>query len=43
MNTENNRLRVATYNILNTKDRWAERKNLTLDVIQSMEADLVGL
>jgi endonuclease/exonuclease/phosphatase family metal-dependent hydrolase len=37
------RLRVATYNILNTKDRYDEREGLLKQVIYEMDADIIGL
>ena len=36
-------LRIATYNILNTKDRYDEREPLLKKAVFSLEADLIGL
>ena len=37
------KLRVATYNLLNTKDRYVEREKLLKQVLYGLNADLVGL
>eukprot|EP00743_Colponemidia_sp_Colp-15_P003244 GILK01003504.1.p1 GENE.GILK01003504.1~~GILK01003504.1.p1 ORF type:complete len:263 (+),score=25.95 GILK01003504.1:157-945(+) len=36
-------LRLGTYNIRNTTDRYAEREPLLVQTIESMQADLLGL
>lgn len=37
------KLRVATYNLLNTKDRYPEREGLLKQILFNLDADLVGL
>lgn len=37
------RLRVATYNILNTSDRYDEREKLLKKNLYELNADVVGL
>ncbi len=37
------KLRVATYNILNTKDRYTEREALMKQNLYNFNADIVGL
>ena len=39
----NTTLRVATYNILNTKDRYTEREELLKETIHGLNADVIGL
>ena len=36
-------MRIATYNILNTKDRYQERELLLKQCLYSMQADIIGL
>ena len=36
------RLRVATFNILNTKDRYSERERLLKETIRALNADIIG-
>jgi exonuclease III len=36
-------VRFATYNILNTKDRYKEREQLLKQNIYELEADVIGL
>ena len=36
-------IRVATYNILNTKDRYPEREQLLKQTLYDMNADVIGL
>ena len=37
------KLRVASYNLLNTKDRYVEREKLLKQVLYGFNADVVGL
>jgi hypothetical protein len=44
MEQETNRIRIGSYNILNTKDRWSERKQLCQhNIHREMDADIIGL
>jgi mRNA deadenylase 3'-5' endonuclease subunit Ccr4 len=36
-------VRFATYNILNTKDRYIEREQLLKQNLYELEADVIGL
>ena len=37
------KIRVGTYNLLNTKDRYTEREFLLKQTLYGMNADLIGL
>jgi mRNA deadenylase 3'-5' endonuclease subunit Ccr4 len=36
-------VRIGTYNILNTKDRYLEREHLLKQNLYEMNADIIGL
>ena len=35
-------MRIATFNILNTKDRYAEREKWLKEEIRRLDADVIG-